>query len=100
LSPSVAEPSRASKSTDELKAVLPVLVTVKTYCVVPVSPSLCVTSAIEKLGAVTVIATLTGWLSTVTVATAELPLVEVKIELAVPEEIVPVAGIIVPLVAL
>jgi preprotein translocase subunit SecF len=52
------------------------------------------------VGATTVIGTLTGWLSTVTVATALLLLVELKVELSMPEVTVPLVGFIVPLVAL
>ena len=39
------------------------------------------------------------WLSTVTVATAELPLVEVNVAEAVPDVTVPLGGVTVPLVA-
>jgi hypothetical protein len=52
------------------------------------------------VGAITVIGTLTGWLSTVTVATALLVFVELKVELSRPFVTVPLVGVIVPLVAL
>ena len=51
-------------------------------------------------GVTTVIGTLTGWLSTVTVAIALLALVELKVELSTPAATVPLVGVIVPLVAL
>ena len=51
-------------------------------------------------GVTTVIGTLTGWLSTVTVAIALLALVELKVELSRPAVTVPLVGVIVPLVAL
>ena len=51
-------------------------------------------------GVTTVIGTLTPWLSTVTVATALLLLLELKVELSRPLVTVPLVGVIVPLVAL
>ena len=47
----MAVPSTVWKFTDELSAVLPVFVTVKTYEVVPELPSLCDTLSIVKTGA-------------------------------------------------
>ena len=89
-----------SKSTDELNAVLPLLVTVKTNAVCPEFVSTCVTSSIENVGAVIVIGVFTVSLSTVVETTAELLFVEVNIELAMPAVTVLDIGIIVPLVAL
>ena len=55
----VAVPSAVAKSTDELKVVAPVFVTVNVYMVVPLSPSMCVTSSIEKLGSTVLMLVLT-----------------------------------------
>src|ERR1043165_4243433 len=81
------------------KAVAPVLVTVKVKSVVLLSPSLCDTSSMARVGALTLALALTVWLSTVAEAVPEGVLVEVKVVVAWPEVSVPLVGETLPCVA-